>query len=108
MRKFCVNIRGEHEGAARNGIVGHFLPCPSASGLARAGRHEADRFHFVGPFPVMIAGARRVAEMELPCVDHFMRYGLEDFEQGDHGEICRVDGDFVGLALVVMMHEPFR
>ena len=45
---------------------------------------------------------------ELPSVDHIMHQSLQDFEQGHDSEIGRVNGDFVGLAPVVAMHEPLR
>lgn len=63
-------------------------------------------------FEETASGAQRdrpqLAEVELPSVDHLMHQSLQDFEQGHDSEIGRVNGDFVGLAPVVAMHEPLR
>ena len=57
------------------------LPFPTdllAARLARAGRHEAEAFHFRGPFFVMVAGSGRFPEGKLPMVRHLVPEGLQN------------------------------
>ena len=70
---FGVQIgKGRLERATRRDVVRHLLAGFLAARLAGIGGVQADRVHFLGPFLVVIAGARGLAEMVLPQVDHLM------------------------------------
>ena len=84
------------------------MPVRSSSCTARrasAGRHKADRFHFVGPFLIVIPGPRRIAEMGLPCVNHFVDDRLKDLKKRDDGKVGGIDSNFIRRSLVDGMDE---
>src|SRR5262249_50709935 len=60
------------EQAAGEDVMRHALADPLAARLPGMRRHQAERFHLVGPLAIVVTAAARVAEMELPLMNLFM------------------------------------
>lgn len=73
---------------------------------AGIGRVQPDRVHFRSPFLVVIAGARRLAEMVLPKVRHLMRQRRKALLVRPAFEVRRIQRDFVGDLRAVLRSEP--
>ena len=74
----------------------HHIAGLGAIVLAGRSRLQADRFHLLGPFLVVIAAPARLAEMVLPQMDHFMSEGGEHLFLWPVPEVRRVQGDLIG------------
>ena len=78
-----------------------FWPVSLPPGWPVSLRDQADFPHLRGPFLVVVAGPRRLAEMVLPEMGHFMRQRRQRSRRRAAGEVGRVQGDFVGHLLRV-------
>src|SRR5690606_19075052 len=65
--------KGAGVGSALDDVMAARLPRFLAAKLAGIGRVQPDRVDPRRPFLVVVAGARRLAEMVLPKVRHLMR-----------------------------------